>query len=62
MDVLLWGSDMVLWGTLLGCACVAGGVGVLRRVMNGVIGGIDGVERMICLVIGAGYGGMLGRC
>ena len=34
---------------------------MLRRVMNGVIGGIGGVERMIRLVIGVGYGGMLGR-
>ena len=33
---------------------------MLRRVMNGVIGGIGGVERMIRLVIGVGYGGMLG--
>ena len=32
-----------------------------RRVMNGLIGGMGGVERMVCLVIGVGYGGMLGR-
>ena len=28
--------------------------------MNGVIGGIGGVERMVYLVIGVGYGGTLG--
>ena len=28
--------------------------------MNGLIGGMGDVERMLCLVIGVGYGGMLG--
>ena len=30
--------------------------------MNGVIGGIGGVERMICLVIGVGMGVCWGVC
>ena len=30
--------------------------------MNGVIGGIGGVERMICLVIGVGMGACWGVC
>ena len=32
-----------------------------RRVLNGLVGGIGGVERMVHLVIGVGYGDMLGH-
>ena len=33
-----------------------------RRVMNGTIGGIGGVEGMVCLVIGVGYRVCWGVC
>ena len=56
------GEGYDLWVTLLGWVCVSGGIGVHRRVMNGSIGGMGGVRRMVCVVIGVGYRDMLGHC